>query len=219
MFKTKIRKLKSQEGVTLWETLLAMFIAMFFVSAISPPLLLAMNNRVQTRRTKQALSIAQQEIERVRLLVESGNYQNADLPPDSTLSNPKTLASTVGPPTSFCGGPGDAPCVPNPSVSIARAATPAGDFYIQTFRDTGVFQDTRLVVFRMGVRVYSRLARENISNLQANIPKGNQSLSISATTNTGNQRTFPLAVNFSDFSNDDLTNRLLQQRRFSDKLK
>lgn len=218
MLKTKRPKLKSEEGISLIETLVAIIIVTIFIIAISPPLLLAMNNRVQTRRTKQALTIAQQEIERMRLLVESSNYTTYDLPPDSTSSDPKNLTN-VGVPTSFCGGPGDAACAAIPSVSIARAVNSAGDFYIQTFRDTGIWHDGRLVVFRMGVRVYSRVAKQSIGSLQANIPKGNQSLSIGGTTGAGNQRRFPLAVNFADLSNDDLTNRLIQQRQFANKLK
>lgn len=212
----KLAQINPQQGITLTETLVAIVILTIFLVASTPPLLIAMNNRIQTRRAKQALDLGQQEIERVRLLVENGKYVNNDLPANSGVTSPKTIFAFAAP-TVFCGGPGDGACPTTVPSNMGRANNASGDFYVQTFRDTGILQDGRVVVFRMGVRVYSRLARPNLGNLK-NTAK-TPSLTIGSGTGVGNQRYYPLAVFYSDFSNDDLTNRLNQQRQFSNMLK
>ena len=70
----------SESGLTLIECIVAIVIIAVVGVAITPPLFLATAARVQTNRAEQAVQISQGEVDKVRVLVEQGAYDSADLP-------------------------------------------------------------------------------------------------------------------------------------------
>jgi hypothetical protein len=119
---------------------------------------------VQSQRIEQALEVAQAEVDRIRLLVERGGYQTADLP----QSVPETFTDE---------DLGNYPA-PNYGTAVASTTTlyeslpPSGlravdldgdgtnDYAIQVFRSPGTAFTPEdgtsdvLVAFGLGVRVY-----------------------------------------------------------------
>jgi hypothetical protein len=75
------------------------------------------------------------------------------------------------------------------------------DFFVQTFR---IGEQTTVsdipVVFRMGVRVYSIAAEDNISGGDVNT----QEASLQLTTGQGQQDEYPLAVMYTDLAQSDI---------------
>jgi type II secretory pathway pseudopilin PulG len=177
------------------------------VTAITPPIFVAVATRVQNQRSEQAQQIAQQEIDRVRLLLESGNYQINDLPP----------VASSGPLTSV-GGPTTAPAK-NQSLGVRSAYNGSAqaaflldlnndgqeDFLVQTYRDGGVYSSktpTVPLAFRMAVRVYAATARQNLGNLKTDMA------AIKFTTGEGQQVNRPLAVVYSVVSRSETNDAL-----------
>ncbi|NEQ51998.1 MAG: type II secretion system protein [Leptolyngbya sp. SIO3F4] len=64
------------QGLTLLECLVAISVIGISVAMISPVVLLAVGNRVQSQRTEQALQLAQSEIDKLRLIIERGDRTN-----------------------------------------------------------------------------------------------------------------------------------------------
>ena len=172
---------------------MAIVVIAIVITASAPPILLAVATRIQNRRAEQAMQIAQQEVERVRLIVNQDNYLNSELPPAASISDPDDI-NTVGAPTAICS-----------SSCTATQASRAGDFLVQIFRDPGVSQvgvtpdgNDQVVVFRMGVRVYSPAARAELGSL------GTRPASLQMTSALGEQTRFPLAVIYADLAIGDL---------------
>ena len=193
----------SEQGLTLIETLMAIVVIAIVITASTPPILLAVATRIQNRRAEQAMQIAQQEVERVRLIVDQGNYLNSRLPPAASISDPDNI-NTVDPPTAIC-----------TSSCTATQASREGDFFVQIFRDPGVSQvevapdgGDQVVAFRMGVRVYSPAAE--LGNL------GTRPASLQMTNALGEQTRFPLAVIYADLARGDVTGTLDSYRDFVD---
>ena len=195
----------SEQGLTLIETLMAIVVIAIVITASTPPILLAVATRIQNRRAEQAMQIAQQQIERVRLIVDQGNYTNSDLPPAASISDPDDI-NTVGAPT--------APCSSSCTATQATEET-KDDFLVQVFRDPGVSQagvapdgGAQVVAFRMGVRVYSPAAE--LGSL------GTRPASLQMTSALGEQTRFPLAVIYADLARGDVTGTLDSYRDFVD---
>ena len=196
----------SEQGLTLIETLMAIIVIAIVITASTPPILLAVATRIQNRRAEQAMQIAQQEIERVRLIVDQGNYTNSALPPAAS-TDPDDI-NTVGAPTAICSS----------SCTTTQAST-QGDFFVQVFRDPGVSQvgvapdgSDQVVAFRMGVRVYSPAARTELNNSGL----GTRPASLQMTSALGEQTRFPLAVIYADLARGDVTGTLDSYRDFVD---
>ena len=199
----------SEQGLTLIETLMAIVVIAIVITASTPPILLAVATRIQNRRAEQAMQIAQQEVERVRLIVDQGNYLNSRLPPASSITDPDNI-NTVGAPT--------APCTPPPDSYGSCTSTQAfteDNFLVQVFRDPGVSQagvapdgSAQVVAFRMGVRVYSPAAE--LGSL------GTRPASLQMTNALGEQTRFPLAVIYADLARGDVTGTLDSYRDFVD---
>ena len=185
----------SEQGLTLIETLMAIVVIAIVITASTPPILLAVATRIQNRRAEQAMQIAQQQIERVRLIVDQGNYTNSDLPPAASITDPDDI-NTVGAPT--------APCS---SSCTATQASREDDFLVQVFRVAPGGSDP-VVAFRMGVRVYSPAAE--LGNL------GTRPASLQMTNALGEQTRFPLAVIYADLARGDVTGTLDSYREFVD---
>ncbi len=77
--KYKASRKPSEEGVSLIEALVGIMIITLVLSASAPPILLAAATRIQNQRAEQAMQIAQRELDRVRLLIEQGDYKNTFL--------------------------------------------------------------------------------------------------------------------------------------------
>ena len=193
----------SEQGLTLIETLMAIVVIAIVITASAPPILLAVATRIQNRRAEQSMQIAQQEVERVRLILDQGSYTNSELPPAASITNPDTI-NTVDAPTAIC-----------TSSCTATQASRDGDFLVQIFRDPGITQagvgpnnSDQVVAFRMGVRVYSPAAE--LGSL------GTRLASLQMTNALGEQTRFPLAVIYADLARGDVTGTLDSYRDFVD---
>jgi hypothetical protein len=182
-----------------------------------------MATRIQTRRTETAVTLAQKELERIRLIVDTGTYTDDMLPPQArnsagtNITTPGDISQTR-PPTSILTDP---PCavfeISCPAYDDNQAwwTDSSQEFFVQTFRTTGVQQNNQIVVFRMGIRVYSKVAEQNLASLRTlrteaapmYLTRG-AGERIVVTRNGTNirarQSQFPLAVIYADFSRADL---------------
>lgn len=222
LYRLDKNKAKSDHGLTLIECLVAIVVIAVTSATIAPVMVLSVATRVQNQKAEQALLLAQGEIDRVRLVVESNSvYTSADLklassPTAPLLSAPSsvpgTAITTVGPPTSF---------VPSTTWS-ASGYTPSDvkareidtnrdnlpDFVIQSFRGgspnpTGVADMP--VAFDIGVRVYDYSAsKDNLATLETN-PAG-----LGFTSGEGQRGRRPLAVLYTQIINSDNPESLCQ---------
>jgi prepilin-type N-terminal cleavage/methylation domain-containing protein len=176
-------KQSTEQGLTLIESLAAIVIFGFAITAVTQPLVIAMATRVRAYRAQQSLQLAQGEIDRVRLLVEQ-SYQGQQKPGDVGQSAAQTALNTyisklppvssatslrdVGPPTDFID------CKTNQPSATQGCIVPVNgaNFGIQTFRlntqeppVTSLGNRTVPVAFKMGVRVYppAALSQKNLS--------------------------------------------------------
>ena len=177
----------TEQGLTLIESLAAIVIFGFAVTAMTQPLIIAMATRVRAYRAQQSLQLAQGEIDRVRLLVEQsyqGQLKTGDslqtalntyiskLPPESDKTNLKEVPA----PESFTKYCKDA--LPTSATDGCKVTVNGADFGIQTFRLTNpnnpesptVAQKVP-VAFKMGVRVYppAALSQSNLSREPASL--------------------------------------------------
>jgi prepilin-type N-terminal cleavage/methylation domain-containing protein len=203
---------RSEQGVTLLECLVAIMVIAVTVAAITPPLFVSVATRVQNQRAEQAQQLAQQEIDRVRILVERGAYDATNyttiLPPAATGLITGVAAPTTAPPQ-------------NSNLNDRAQATSATrayvvdvdrdgreDFLVQIFRDqgvNGVSGSPPPIGFRMGVRVYSSQARPRLGSLLTD------TATLKFVTGQGQQITRPLAVLYTQIARSDSRNSLRQQ--------
>jgi prepilin-type N-terminal cleavage/methylation domain-containing protein len=176
----------NDRGLTLLECLVAIMVIAVTVTAITPPVFVAVATRLQNQRTEQAQQLAQQEIDRVRLLMESNRYASIDLPPVAggsfaAVGAPITAPNKNRPPSN----------APLQAFLVDLNNDGQDDFLVQTYRENGVFSPkdaTRPVAFRMGVRVYAATARRNLGSLRTDIA------AIKFVTGEGQSVNRPLAV-------------------------
>ncbi len=197
-------KTHPEEGMTLVEALVAVIIVTIIFLAATPPLFVGMASRVLNRRAETAMNIAQQEVEQMRLLMESGEYVTADLPPaDTSISHPNDIQNAAAP-TSICAYP----CA---SYALTQARETAnGEFLIQTFREPGVVSGGQVIIFRMGVRVYSKKVRDSMGSLETEMISSHYNLVPEAEQH----RTNPLVVLYVDLAKGDLVDTLDRYRDF-----
>ncbi len=174
----------STSGLTLIECLVAIVVIGISVAAVTPALVLTVATRIQSQRAEQALTLAQTEIDQVRLVVERGQTGYVVSTPISTTVFPDIR--NVPPPVNF--------------VAIAATIDQAelvdlngdgdNDFAIQTFRNPGYTPsgETDPIAFDMGVRVYSIQAEPNLGSLEST------QASIGLTSGEGDRRRQPLVV-------------------------
>jgi type II secretory pathway pseudopilin PulG len=190
------RSSHSEAGLTLLEVTVAIVMLGVILTAMAPPLLISAATRVKLRRASQARLIAQEEVNRVQGIMmrsrdenlptdNQGNY--IGLPP---ISNSDNLTATPA--------PSDLTAVRQVDVDQDGE----DDFFVQAFREEGALfaageAQCEPAVFRMGVRVYSMLAAENLGNLQK------EKASLQMADGLGEQSTHPMAVLYSEISRSD----------------
>jgi prepilin-type N-terminal cleavage/methylation domain-containing protein len=207
---------QTPDGFTLIESLVAVIIVSLTVVSVLPPIFWATATRVQNRRAEQAVQLAQNEIERIRTLVERGTYKLEDLPPADGLRTDIRAAGAVGAPATDSGvkrsstnsscGPDNAKQPLQVTQYIAVDTDPNNgckpEFMIQVFRSAGILPanaatsvtPTAPLAFTMGVRVYAAPALETLKRggtLQT------MSARLRGSSGLGQQATNPMAVMYS----------------------
>lgn len=184
----------TQRGLTLLECLVAIVVIAFSAAAVAPAMILTVATRVQSQKADQALRLAQEEIDQVRLQMERGTADFNTLPSSVTTTDVRTIAA----PTVFVAGPA--------TESQARLVDIDGDgsndFAIQTYRDEGVVPtgETDPIAFSMGVRVYDISAEEALGSL------GIEPAALGLTSGEGQRRSRPLAALYTEVLRGDANN-------------
>ena len=218
----------SQEGITLLESLVSIIVLTIAVTALTPPIFLAVATRVQNRKAEQAMHLAQKYVDQVQGLVREGNYGPAgpnQLPGQNpNQANPALVGSPGGlfpnvldSPSSNCNNFNAFTTNNMPPWNQAIRVDVDGDcepdFFVQIFRSNLQQQNNgQVVAFPMGVRVYAWAAQGNWGNLcdpstNNNIPEcpanlnnnpGRLEASLGPTEGFGAQRIQPLAVTYAN---------------------
>lgn len=216
------KKRSSESGLTLIECLVAIVVIALTTATMTPMVLFAVATRVQNQKAEQALSLAQSEIDRVRLAVEQGGDYGDYLGelslvrlPDATP--PTDITAAVAPQTFI-----DSTATAS-AVTEARRVDTDGDgdtdFAVQLFRTEGIEVSPTTagvlastpVAFSVGVRVYdSRAAASLPSSLKTD------EAGLSFTSGEGDRTTRPLAVLYSQITQGDRVGSLCQYWDFAD---
>jgi type II secretory pathway pseudopilin PulG len=204
----------SEQGLTLIEALVGILLIALVLAVSTPPIMIAAATRIQNRRAEQAIQLAQQEIDRVRLIMEQDISRNEQLPLAASGTTPNNLKD-VAAPSAIC----TSSCDPYPAITQVRDE---GNFLIQVFRNPGINEASlnsnvdptpadgqdRIMAFRLGVRVYAKNAQQNLGSLKK------EAASLQMTGGLGRQQTQPLAVLYADFARPDLTLSLEAYRKY-----
>ncbi|MFS8741099.1 prepilin-type N-terminal cleavage/methylation domain-containing protein [Synechococcus sp. WC10meta] len=206
MNKWRLWQQHQAEGFTLIEVLASVVLVALAMAALAPTLTVIAYRRAMSERVELASRLAQEEVDRIRTLVDielaanprafQNSAQLARLP--KVGANP--LANT--PPPTDMDTDGN-----NYSIRVARVQVPGRnpeEYVIQTFRDAGApcidRRENRVIEgvpcsFRMGVRVYHRFSfdpntRRALPGLRAEVVSANQNLA------NADVWLFPLATSF-----------------------
>lgn len=217
-----LHKKQTESGLTLMEALVAILMISAVMVAITPPIFLAVATRVQNRRAEQAIQLAHGQIDQVRVLMEQGLTDERQLPvkagdDETTIPAIQNIHKDLQS-TNFECSEYDKNYKPqNPTQLAATTALPTDvngdcepDFLVQIFRTKQqTFPGGDIpIIFRMGVRVYSIVAENNLGNLQTT------KASLKLTTGSGQQNQYPLAVMYTTLSRSDVSGALELQRSF-----
>lgn len=207
---------RSEQGYTIMESLVAIVVVTIILVSTAQTLALVVATRVQNRRAEQAQALAQQEVDRIRVLVEQGGFAETDLP---ALSSASSLEEVPAPTALFnqqrsahntCntyqGGqvPVNQVLRVDSEVDSENPNDCETDFLIQTFRvnEQVIRADSLPEGFEMGVRVYSARAEQNLGSL------GTEAASLQMTTGTGRQTTNPLGLIYTKIVRNDQNHSL-----------
>ncbi|WP_013324229.1 hypothetical protein [Gloeothece verrucosa] len=207
----------SHQGFTIVEALVGITVAGLVFASTAPLILLAMATRLQSYRALQAMQIAQGEINRVQVLMSEGIKQDQEtgqLPPP--VASNVAITQVAAPTTSVKDATISAVDQSSKALEIDLDNNPNTTddvFLVQTFRDAGIRFDqgtavNQLAIFRMGVRVYSGLAKSNLGSLQTT------PISLNVTQSLAQQRTRPLAVLYAEVSRSDLQFSLQKYKQY-----
>ncbi|MBD3883782.1 hypothetical protein IFO70_18625 [Phormidium tenue FACHB-886] len=214
---------QTEQGLTLIECLVAVFVTGLMVSLITPPIFIAVASRAQSRRAEQALQVAQGEVDRIRVMVTRSQHE-VRLLPKTVVGN----LQRVAPPSSLVAGIkssqlcnpryDNTPLNVNQAVAVDVDGDCNPELFMQVFRTAGTLPRTQTVNgvpdenkkpsdFELGVRVYSILASGNRpGNSWANLLTEPASLGL--VNGEGGQRLRPLAVLYTPFSWSDKSETL-----------
>lgn len=205
----------SEQGLTILECLVAVLITSIVIAAMSPPILIALATRVQNQRAEQAFELAQAEVDRVRLMVEQGNYTDSDLPPTIAPTPTGGIRNTDAPNRDLNSGSTDNRSDMTVTKGLRVDVNKDGvyDFVVQTFRDAGQQisgTDTRRITFQMGVRVYSYRAFGGSGTLEK------EPAPLQLTSGERYQRQRPLSVLYTRITRSDLQESFCQYKKALD---
>lgn len=168
---------------------------------ITPPLFIATATRVQNRRAEQAFQLAQGEVDRIQVLVALGQHTPVRLPFTASgqlglVSPPTTLSTQLDSVNASCNTYNDQPLAVNVGRRIDIDGDCQMDYFLQAFRSPGTISSSdrsgRLTEFKLGVRVYTALAANNLGQLRTD------QASLQFTNGLGSQTTRPLSVLLTD---------------------
>ncbi|MGY2709683.1 prepilin-type N-terminal cleavage/methylation domain-containing protein [Thermostichus sp. MS-CIW-28] len=204
MNKWRLWQQHQAEGFTLIEVLASVVLVALAMAALAPTLTVIAYRRAMSERVELANRLAQEEVDRIRTLVDIELAANPRAFQDQLARLPKVGANPLAntsPPTNM-DREGN-----NYSIRVARVQVPGRnpeEYVIQTFRDAGApcidRRESRVIQgvpcsFRMGVRVYHRFSfdpntRQALPGLRAEVVSANQNLA------NANVWLFPLATSF-----------------------
>ncbi|MGK7945467.1 MAG: prepilin-type N-terminal cleavage/methylation domain-containing protein [Microcystaceae cyanobacterium] len=210
--KTPIRLHSPNQGLTMTEVLMTMLVTSIILAATAPVLLLAASLRIQNDRAGRAVQLAQGEIDRLQVLVTQGvlkNDERGKIPPP--IPDGETF-NTYSPPISTVKTRQDI-TDPKQALELDIDGDEQPDYLIQLFRDNGIRFDQgagqdQLAVFRVGVRVYSGVAKDNLGALETNLATVNFNSGI------GQHQTRPIAIVYTEMSRSDLKLSLQKYREY-----
>ncbi|MDG2990920.1 prepilin-type N-terminal cleavage/methylation domain-containing protein [Candidatus Synechococcus calcipolaris G9] len=165
----QLRPQNLNQGLTLVECVVAIVITNILLAALAAPLVMVTATRSQNDRINQASGLAISQVDQMRALMEQGVYQNADLPPASSVSaelgQPGGL-SMQPPPSSVttCTG------VPATAVTGCLRTFNNAEFVVQVYRGAGITAGGRIIAFPMQVRVYSLRTFDGGNTPSADVP-------------------------------------------------
>jgi prepilin-type N-terminal cleavage/methylation domain-containing protein len=202
----------TEQGLSLLECMMAIVVIGLTAAMITPPLFLAAATRVQNRRAEQSFQLAQGEVDRIQVLVALGQHTPARLPFATggqlgLVTPPTTLSTQLDSVNSTCNTYNDQPL----GVNIGRRIDIDGDcqmdYFLQAFRSPGTISsrdnsNSRLTEFKLGVRVYTALAANNLGQLRP------EQASLQFTNGLGSQTTRPLSVLMTDIYWSDRSSTL-----------
>jgi prepilin-type N-terminal cleavage/methylation domain-containing protein len=207
------------QGLTLIECLVAIVVISITIVAITPPIFLATATRVQSRKAERAMQVAQAEIDRVRVLVERGNYTLNSLPADAGTNELEDVAVATPPaadaprfsPASCNTYPPATPVLATSMIQVDVDGDCTPEYAMQVFRTTGtlpiggVAGTTPPINFEVGVRVYS-FSGDTFT--PAPLGRGQSQQVTSLVTGTGqrentSQGRYPMAIAYSTMARND----------------
>jgi type II secretory pathway pseudopilin PulG len=208
----------SSEGLTLIECLVAIVVISLTIVAITPPIFLATATRVQSRKAERAMQVAQAEIDRVRVLVERGNYTMNTLPAPAG-ENLKTVGvanapggqSPLSSPASCNTYPGAAPVSIDTMIRVDVDGDCVPEYAMQVFRTNGTIPTggtsgtTPPFNFEMGVRVYSYSGTTftAVPLAQEGGQAASQIMGTGPRENAGGDNRRPMAIAYSAMARND----------------
>lgn len=209
---------KSQQGITLLESLIAITVIAVVISSFTPPIFLAVGTRIQNRKAEQALHIAQAEVDRVRRIVEQGGYSDfescpsgtsktACLPPQGNISDRNFRQQSK--PSNFNSNINSITATTALRVDVNNDDKP--DFLVQSYRSPGIKLNNTTIAFNMGVRVYAYFEPMNFGDLESPPQKA---ASLKLTTALGEQRRRPLAMIYTSVVKSDLPDSQVIYQQF-----
>lgn len=207
------QNLNSERGLTLLEVIASMVMISVILVAMAPPLLMSTATRVKMRRVSQAQLIAQEEVNRVQgIMARSRGEPLPTNDNDEYVGLPDTISSET-----------ELENAPAPtSISEVQKVVDVdddgnADFFVQTFREQGAQfsggeTECEPAIFRMGVRVYSMLAQDNLAENNLNTDQ----ISLQMSSGLQGQSTQPMAVLFAEVSRSDMQRSLTAYRNYVD---
>jgi prepilin-type N-terminal cleavage/methylation domain-containing protein len=206
MNKWRLWQQHQAEGFTLIEVLASVVLVALAMAALAPTLTVIAYRRAMSERVELANRLAQEEVDRIRTLVDIELAANprAFQDPAQLARLPRVGANPLAntpPPTNM-----DTEGA-NYSIRVAQVQVPGRnpeEYVIQTFRDAGApcidRRENRVIQgvpcsFHMGVRVYHRFSfdpntRRALPGLRTEVVSANQNLA------NANVWLFPLATSF-----------------------
>lgn len=190
MNKWRLWQQHQAEGFTLIEVLASVVLVALAMAALAPTLAVIAYRRAMSERVELANRLAQEEVDRIRTLVDIELAANPRAFQDQLARLPRVGANPLAntPPPTNMDTEGN-----NYSIRVARVQVPGRnpeEYVIQTFRDAGApcidRRESRVIQgvpcsFRMGVRVYHRFSfdpatRQALPGLRAESVSANQNL-------------------------------------------